>query len=113
MAQRSTLRGQRCEGTKHNFREFDVAASDHIDPSRVDQNQYFDLTTYTGGMLLPMPPGACENDLIHTTYAKEYGIGLNLQNEAYRKQGHKERCKTLEQLEHGKQTRPMEYIFQP
>ena len=110
--QRPTLQGNRCEGTHHNFREFDVDRSDHIDPNRVDQNQYFDLTTYTGGELLPMPPGACEGDLIHATYEREYSEGLRLQNEAYRKQGHRERCKTLEQLEHGKQTRPMEFIFQ-
>lgn len=112
MAQRSTLRGQRCEGTKHNFREFDVTASEHIDPNRVDHNQYFDLTAYTGGELLPMPPGACESDLIHNVYKKQYTEGLQLLNTAYKKQGHPERCRTLEQLEHGKQSRPMEYIFQ-
>lgn len=110
--QRGTLRGERCEGTHHNFREFDTTQADHINDELVQFDEFFDLTDFDGE-LMPLPSDfACEGDLIHKVYSENYAEGLALQNAMYVNQGHKERCKTLEKLEHGKQTRPMEYIFQ-
>lgn len=112
MAKRATLRGERVVGSKHNFREFDTSRAGHIKGELVHLDEYWDLTTYTGGELMPMPPGACEHDLIHEVYKTQYLEGLNRQNDAYAKQGHRERCRTLEQVETNAKTRPLEFIFQ-
>ena len=112
MAKRATLRGERVVGSKHNFREFDTSRAGHIKGELVQYDEYYDLTAYTGGELMPMPPGACEHDLIHEVYKTQYLEGLNRQNDAYAKQGHRERCRTLEQLETNAKTRPLEFIFQ-
>lgn len=107
--QRATLRGQRTTGRKHLGREGTIG--EHIDQSRMYLNEYWDLTA--GVDLLPLPDGMmCEADLIHKVYEECYAAGLNAQNEYGISKGHKERVKSLEQLETAKNTRPMEYIFQ-
>lgn len=45
-------------------------------------------------------------------YQEHYSTAVEATNERYRKQGHPERCKTIEQIYQGAQTRPEEMILQ-
>ena len=45
-------------------------------------------------------------------YKKRYSEGLEARNERYKRQGHKERCKTIEDLYKNDKTCPTETIFQ-
>lgn len=94
----------------HNYRDFDIAKADHIDPNRTGQNVYYDLSD--GGML-PLPDDhATETDMLRAAYNDIYGAGLTAQNERYRASGHPERCRTVDDLLTGKKTMPKEIILQ-
>lgn len=111
MAYRVTLRGQRCEGTKHNFREFDTSNVDHIHDDKTCDNIYIDLTA---DEFLPIPDGfkVPEAQIISRVYDDLYSDGLEALNQRYIDSRHKERCRTMDELMKGKQTRPTEQILQ-
>lgn len=111
MGERVSMHGGRAKGRKHNFREFDTSKVEHINTEKSKDNLYYDLT---GGDFLPMPEGfkMPEGEILRTEYDRLYSEGLKRQNERYTRSGHKERCKTLDDLLTNAKTRPNEVILQ-
>lgn len=112
MAKRVTFHSGRVKGSKHNFREFDISKSDHIDAKRTVNNLNYNL--YKQDEIIPMPQGVMipEKTICSDAYTELYNAGLEALNGRYRASGHKERCKTMEHLLTSSKTRPNEIILQ-
>lgn len=96
---RTTTRGGRQGNAKHNDRTY------LSEDERPRENRY----GYVGHS---DAPNLTFKEAELRYYEKHYSEGLNARNERYKKQGHKERCKTIEDLYKSDKTCPTETIFQ-
>ena len=93
--------------SKHNDRQFDAGKTNHIHPERSGDNVYwqYNMDPDTG-----IRPGTFE-DAEEEFYEAHFTDGLQKKNNRYIKNGHKERCRTVEQYRKAKNSRPEETIF--
>ena len=96
---RTTTRGGRQGKAKHNDRTY------LPEEERPRENRY----SYVGQK---NAPNLTFREAELRYYEKRYSEGLEARNERYKKQGHKERCKTIEDLYKNDKTCPTETIFQ-
>lgn len=106
MAMRVTQRSGRVGSAKHNDRSFlqgrDVSeVAPHIDADRLADNR-----------VVGVKEGQTMEEAELAYYEKTYSAAINARNEAYIAQRHAERCKTVEDVYHGRLTRPEETILQ-
>ena len=100
---------------KHNDRNFDVKNSEHIDPDRVRQNEYWDCYQ---GFCRPQTDeeeqqmGARFELVEKAYYLDRYYDFCEAQNERNRKTGHTERNRDPDDLLKSKKTAPEESIIQ-
>lgn len=104
---KASMHNGRCGSARHNDRSFlrgrdaqEVAP--HIDTDRTADNSVHTV-------------GKNKHNLEHdemTVYRNLFSDALQAVNSRYIKQGHSERCKTIEDLYRGRQTRPEEVIYQ-
>jgi len=87
----------------HNDRNYDVNQSPHIDQSRMDGNRYW---TYNGSK------NASLNEIEMEYYKEHFSTYLDARNDAYKKDGHKERTRTMAQFYKAAHTRPEDKIIQ-
>jgi len=93
--------------SKHNDRQFDTSKTDHINPELSKNNIYWqwNMDPVTG-----VRPGTFE-DAEEEFYTEHFTRGLEAKNARYIKNGHKERCRTMEQYRKAEQSRPEETIY--
>lgn len=96
---RTTTRGGRQGNAKHNDRTY------LSEDERPRENRY----GYVGHS---EAPNLTFREAELRYYEKRYSKGLEARNERYKRQGHKERCKTIEDLYKNDKTCPTETIFQ-
>lgn len=113
MSKATTLRASQHSGRegsgRHNDRSFLTGRSAgwirehaaHIDTSRTSENQVY---TWDGQTDIERSERAW--------YDRTYGKGQEKTNSRYIREGHKDRCKTTDDLYNGKLTRPEEMILQ-
>lgn len=98
---RVTSHSGRVGSARHNDRDFDLKKADHIDPERTSDNLmyciYDDMTF-------------AEAELYY--YKQTFGYSLWMQNERYKKNGHHERVRDMEQVIATKNKAPDELILQ-
>lgn len=87
---------------RHNDRDFDLSCAPHIDKDRSKQNLYWQMPGYEGMSFTAMEAAY---------YRDTYGAGQEAINARYRKQGHKERCRSVDDLLHDDKTKPEEVIL--
>ena len=103
---RASSQNARIKGTakqRHNDRQFDVSKSEHIDAARTGHNR---IVSWRGDR----SEGFEADELEY--YNRTYGDYLNAYNSECMRQGHRERCKTMEQYLHAKKSKPEESIYQ-
>ena len=93
--------------SKHNDRQFDTSKTDHINPELSKNNIYWqwNMDPVTGER-----PGTFE-DAEEEFYMEHFISGLEAKNARYIKNGHKERCRTMDQYRKAEQSRPEETIY--
>lgn len=96
---RTTTRGGRQGKPKHNDRTY-------LPPEERPRKNRYEYVGHSDAPNLTFK----EAELRY--YKNRYSEGLNARNERYKKQGHKERCKTIEDLYKSDKTCPTETIFQ-
>ncbi len=106
-------RGGEAYNANHNTLESTRLNQAHIDQHRTPLNVY--LRFSETGQMETIRGGkggfnAKEHEL--DLYEKIYGEGLEARNQRYIKQGHKERCQSMQDLYTNPKTAPMETIFQ-
>lgn len=107
---RASMHSGRTGSAKHNDRSFleglvlakQEEVAPHIDLDKTKQN------------VIRQIAGRKENLEVTemTVYKKLFSASQEAKNARYRAQGHAERCKTVEELYRGRQTRPEETIYQ-
>lgn len=108
---RVSMHSGRAGLARHNDRS--GAVGDHVDQSKSGGNIYWCV-----GMAKPVRADQVPAGLIDTTaaelgyYRKRYGAAIKATNDRYRRQSHKEKCKTVEQVYNGAKTKPLETILQ-
>ena len=90
---------------KHNDRKFDPKNAEHINSEKSSNNFYWHCYK-------KKHPQMSFEDAEKKFYSYYFNDSLNAQNERYRKNGHKERMKTMDEYRTAKQTCPEETIFQ-
>ena len=96
---RTTTRGGRQGNAKHNDRTY-LPKDERPRENRYGYVGYSDA------------PNLTFREAELRFYEGRYSKGLEARNERYKRQGHKERCKTIEELYMGEKTCPTETIFQ-
>ena len=99
---------------KHNDRNFDIAASEHIDEMLAKRNVYY---TWLDGLYTPELMDANEEksrfvECERIAYGKRYTDHIIAQNERNEKTRHTERNRTVDDLLSNKKTCPEETIYQ-
>lgn len=99
---RATYHAGREGSARHIARDFDVAKAPHIDASRTASN-----------LVAPrnVPADRMRDWELHL-YRTHYSAALEARNQRYRAKGHKDRCRTIEQVYTDAKTRPEELILQ-
>ena len=112
---RVSMRSGRVGSAKHNDRSFDLNNAAHIDQARTILNevQLNQVLTILGDTFSLEESGFStleeyELDFYRQTYQQQ----CDITNSNYIRQGHPERCKSPDDLYHGKLTRPEELILQ-
>lgn len=96
---------------KHNDREFDSPDYDkHIDWDRTIHNQYYDALS--NEWISHKDKNSTFADVEKQVYSLLYQKGVDSTNEIYIRQGHKDRCKTIDDLLKNSKTAPEEVIWQ-
>lgn len=95
----------------HNTRKETRERQDHIDNSRIKDNRYWYYDTERDCMVATRIGFSAREKEI-AAYKKLYQKGLDAKNEYYKKQGHPEKCKTIEQVYSNKRTCPLETVLQ-
>ena len=90
--------------SKHNDRNFDVEKSDHIHSERSGNNIYW---TYDEGL---SPNKSFEESELEY-YERTFGSGLDARNGRYKKEGHSERVRTMQEYHKAIHSRPEEVIW--
>ncbi len=90
---------------KHNDRDFDTDLSDHIDPTRASQNFYHIFSNDPSDQSLTF------EEYEKKFYDENFSNSLTRTNDAYIKNRHPERCKTMDEW-YGKMYPPIEAIMQ-
>lgn len=90
---------------KHNDRNFESEHADHIDRSQSNNNWYWHMYSKEN-------PDMTFEDVERKFYEEHFKDNLTVKNERYRKAGHKERMKTMDEYRSGKRTCPEEIILQ-
>lgn len=90
---------------KHNDRNFDLNGSDHIDAKKSATNKYWHRYQKT-------QPKLTFEEVEKKFYEEHFSDSLNARNENYRKEGHKDRCKTMDEYRKHPQSCPEEIIWQ-
>ncbi len=101
--------GGKVYNANHNTRLETRAQESHIDHERTSQNINFQFTN-DGGIVRCGSFDA--KDFEKSRYAFLYGAGQDAKNARYIKDGHPERCRTIDQLYASPKTAPMETILQ-
>lgn len=96
---RTTTRGSRSGSPRHNDRTY------------LEKDKRPTGNVYGYAWRKSMPNATFEEGELEY-YRRRYLKGLEARNERYTKQGHKERCKTIEELYMGEKTCPTETLFQ-
>ena len=97
---------------QHNDRSFDTKKNDSIvNPDYAQYNQYY--VTSEDGKFIPVTSGNNEFAKAEREfYRKNFKEGQDAKNKRNKEQGHKERCRTIEQVRKNAKTAPMELILQ-
>ena len=95
---RTTTRGSRSGSPRHNDRTY------------LEKDKRPTGNVYGYAWRKSMPNATFEEGELEY-YRRRYLKGLEARNERYTKQGHKERCKTIEELYMGDKTCPTETLF--
>lgn len=113
---RVSMRSGRIGSAKHNDRSFDLSNVDHIDTIRTGLNE---VRLYQVLSLADADVSHLKTSRYSTLeeyelkyYQATYQDQCDITNANYIKQGHPERCKSPDDLYHGKLTRPEELILQ-
>lgn len=102
---RSNARGKTYRA-KHNDRQFDVSKAEHIEADKLQDNKVvkiFDMDNERGETLEEYELGF---------YERQFGAYQEAKNKRYKKQGHKERVKSIQELYNNKRYAPEEVILQ-
>lgn len=91
---------------KHNSRSDFKVMSSNIDFTKIKDNWYWNCLTGDADQNPDF------KKVEEEYYTKNYTASLNAQNERHIKQRHPNRCKTMEQIINGKNTKPHEQILQ-
>ena len=89
----------------HNDRNFDASNDNHIDTERSKNNWYWHCYQNIDNN---MTFDQCERKFYEEHFAKS----LNAKNERYKKEGHQDKCQTIEQYLSNKQSCPEATIYQ-
>lgn len=100
---RSGKNGVYC--TKHNDRNFNIENAPHINPEKISENFYWHC--YQENC-----PDMTFDEAEKKFYEENFKQALDAQNDRYKKSGHKERMKTIEDYRKSKLTCPEETILQ-
>lgn len=111
MTMKASMHSGRNGSAKHNDRSFlagktskeQTELAPHIDLDMTDQNQVHQVREASGPTLEEAELGL---------YKRLFQKAVEATNSRYRAQGHPERCKTIEDVYRGRQTRPEETIYQ-
>lgn len=95
-------------GTVHNDRNFDISKAENIDPERQHLNEFWHLGQNEEKEGEELTFDAAELKF----YEENFSHQLEAVNEKYRKSGHKNRCKTMDEWRQIKQYAPEESILQ-
>lgn len=90
---------------KHNDRKFDPKNAEHINSEKSSNNYYWHCYNKKHSQI-------SFEDAEKKFYSRYFTDSLNAQNERHRKNGHKERMKTMDEYRTAKQTCPEETIMQ-
>lgn len=82
----------------------------HIDQERMNENMYVECQSK--GKLVQHPNGFNATITEKKSYIATYGEGLEARNERYKREGHSDRCRTMQQFLKDPKTAPLESIFQ-
>lgn len=91
---------------RHNDRQFDVSKAEHIEADKLQDNKIvkiFDMDNERGETLEEYELGF---------YERQFGAHQEAKNKRYKKQGHKERIKSIQELYNNKRYAPEEVILQ-
>lgn len=88
----------------HNNRDFNIDKAKHIDRSRIKDNYTYTITEKPKDQLL--------KDYEIEYYRKHFTPWINEQNERYKKNRHKEKCKSIEDIYNSNIYKPVETILQ-
>lgn len=89
---------------KHNDRQFNLQHAPHINTDKTDKNYYTHRYMKTA-------PNLSFEEAEKRFYTETFSAALTAQNERYTKNGHRERCKTPEDLRLNPRTCPEETIM--
>ena len=114
---RVSMRSGRIGSAKHNDRSFDINKAEHINELHTELNevrlyQVFSLADDDNDLLLETSSFATLEEYELEFYRMAYQEQCDITNANYINQGHPERCKSPDDLYHGKLTRPEEMILQ-
>lgn len=115
MTMRVSMRSGRVGSAKHNDRSFDLNNAAHIDQARTILNevQLNQVLTILGDTFsLEESDFSTLEEYELDFYRQTYQQQCDITNSNYIRQGHPERCKSPDDLYHGKLTRPEELILQ-
>lgn len=90
---------------RHNDRDFDVAKAEHIDQEKSRENVYWHL-------FQEKKSDMSFEDAELQFYREHFGKALQEQNERYKRNGHPERIKTIDEIYRNPRSCPEECIFQ-
>lgn len=99
---------------KHNDRNFDLENSFHINSDKTNENMYINFVTnksYTHEEKMKKNIQTFE-EMEAQFYEENFSKALDKKNERYKKNGHKERIKTMKETREDKSYCPEETIFQ-
>lgn len=112
---RVSMRSGRIGSAKHNDRSFDLSHAAHVDQTRTNLNQVWlnqSFITIMGDVTDLQESAFKTLEEYELDFYQLYQQQCDITNANYIRQGHPERCKTPEDLYHGKLTRPEELILQ-
>lgn len=92
---------------KHNDRQFNSERDQHIDRNETENNVYWMNCKEVEGR-----EDMTFAELEEEYYKQYFGDYLEIQNEVYVKEGHKNKCKTIEEYRKGVKTSPIETIIE-
>lgn len=105
-----TTKGGKAYSARHLDRKFPLKNAPHIDPTRTHLNRYVEFDVDLDGTLLHKKSKDIQRHEL-ATYERLFKPRLDIVNENYIKQRHKEKCKSIRQYYTAAQSCPDEYLI--